>query len=128
MYGRSTPPDSHRFEVVSKRIGRVISFQHGEIVVSAGRAVAQAVGKALRKLGRDRQVLCVTHLPQVAAQGDAQWTVAKKGGRGKVGSTATRLDRDEGEPTKALEARRTGEAERSNLGTHPELLIQLVSW
>ena len=57
-----------------------------------GGAVAETVGRSLRKLGRDRQVLCVTHLPQVAAQGDAQWSVAK-GGRGKVQTSVTRLDR-----------------------------------
>jgi len=40
-------------------------------------------------------VLCVTHLPQVAAQGTAQWSVAKEGARGKVRSSVRLLDRAE---------------------------------
>jgi DNA repair protein RecN (Recombination protein N) len=51
------------------------------------------VGAALRKLGRQRQVLCVTHLPQVAVQGDEQWCVTRSAARGKVGIAAARLDR-----------------------------------
>jgi DNA repair protein RecN (Recombination protein N) len=35
----------------------------------------------------------VTHLPQVAAQGDEQWTVSKSGGKGKLSSAVTKLDR-----------------------------------
>jgi len=59
--------------------------------------VAEKVGRALKKLGRERQVLCVTHLPQVAAQADAQWSVAKsatgEGKSGRVRSAVARLDR-----------------------------------
>jgi DNA repair protein RecN (Recombination protein N) len=58
-----------------------------------GGAVAEVIGKSLRRLGRERQVLCVTHLPQVAAQGDAQWSVAKSSGRGKLSVQVTPLDR-----------------------------------
>jgi DNA repair protein RecN (Recombination protein N) len=59
-----------------------------------GGAVAQVVGRSLRKLGKERQVLCVTHLPQVAAQGDAQWSVRRSDARGqKVASSVARLDR-----------------------------------
>jgi DNA repair protein RecN (Recombination protein N) len=39
--------------------------------------VADIVGKKLRALGAQRQVLCVTHLPQVAAQGHAHYRVSK---------------------------------------------------
>jgi DNA repair protein RecN (Recombination protein N) len=35
------------------------------------------VGSLLKKLGKSHQVMCVTHLPQVAAQGDHQWRVQK---------------------------------------------------
>jgi DNA repair protein RecN (Recombination protein N) len=38
-------------------------------------------------------VLCVTHLPQVAAQGEAQWSVQRAGARGKVATSVARLDR-----------------------------------
>ncbi|HXF46637.1 MAG TPA: DNA repair protein RecN, partial [Burkholderiaceae bacterium] len=40
-------------------------------------AVAETVGRLLRELGRQRQVLCVTHLPQVAARGDQHLLVTK---------------------------------------------------
>jgi DNA repair protein RecN (Recombination protein N) len=39
--------------------------------------VAETVGRLLRQLGQQRQVLCVTHLPQVAACGDAHLVVSK---------------------------------------------------
>ena len=55
--------------------------------------MAETVGRSLRKLGRERQVLCVTHLPQVAAQGDAQWSVSKSGTRAGVSCSVARLDR-----------------------------------
>ena len=42
-----------------------------------GGAVAEIVGQKLRALGDKRQVLCVTHLPQVAAQGHAHYRVSK---------------------------------------------------
>jgi len=53
-----------------------------EVDSGIGGGVAQTVGEALRALGRNRQVLCVTHLPQVAAQGDAQWSVRRANARG----------------------------------------------
>ena len=37
------------------------------------------VGKLLQRLGEQYQVLCITHLPQVAARGDVQWQVSKSG-------------------------------------------------
>jgi DNA repair protein RecN (Recombination protein N) len=63
--------------------------------------VAEVVGRLLHQLGRDRQVLCVTHLPQVAARGDHHFQVAKSskgakgtnGKRGTVSSTVTPLDK-----------------------------------
>ncbi|PKO84274.1 MAG: DNA repair protein RecN [Betaproteobacteria bacterium HGW-Betaproteobacteria-11] len=49
-----------------------------EVDVGIGGRVAEIVGRLLRELGRSRQVLCVTHLPQVAAQADWQWSIAKE--------------------------------------------------
>ncbi|MFN7520406.1 MAG: DNA repair protein RecN, partial [Lysobacteraceae bacterium] len=48
-----------------------------EVDTGIGGAVAEVVGQTLRRLGSGRQVLCVTHLPQVAAQGHAHWRVTK---------------------------------------------------
>jgi DNA repair protein RecN (Recombination protein N) len=49
-----------------------------EVDVGIGGRVAEIVGQMLRQLGADRQVLCVTHLPQVAARADWQWSIAKE--------------------------------------------------
>jgi DNA repair protein RecN (Recombination protein N) len=65
-----------------------------EVDTGIGGGVAEVVGRLLHQLGRDRQVLCVTHLPQVAARGDQHFQVAKSGdsGSGTV-STVTPLDK-----------------------------------
>jgi DNA repair protein RecN (Recombination protein N) len=48
-----------------------------EVDAGIGGAVAETVGRLLKQLGQQRQVLCVTHLPQVAARGDAHCVVSK---------------------------------------------------
>jgi DNA repair protein RecN (Recombination protein N) len=65
-----------------------------EVDTGIGGGVAEVVGRLLHQLGRNRQVLCVTHLPQVAARGDHHFQVAK-GTNGKRGtlSTVTSLDK-----------------------------------
>ena len=63
-----------------------------EVDSGIGGAVAEVVGRLLRKLGRDRQVLCVTHLPQVAAQGDEHYAVTKELEQDRTISRITRLN------------------------------------
>ena len=58
-----------------------------EVDVGIGGAVAEIVGQLLRRLARDRQVLCVTHLPQVASQAHHQLRVHKKMTDGKTTET-----------------------------------------
>lgn len=60
-----------------------------EVDSGIGGAVAEVVGQKLRTLGAERQVLCVTHLPQVAAQGHAHLRVSKFS---EGGATRTRID------------------------------------
>ncbi len=48
-----------------------------EVDSGIGGGVAEVVGRLLKRLGQDRQVLCVTHLPQVASQANAHFQVAK---------------------------------------------------
>ncbi|MEA3089211.1 MAG: repair protein RecN [Caballeronia sp.] len=65
-----------------------------EVDTGIGGGVAEVVGRLLHQLGRDRQVLCVTHLPQVAARGDHHFQVAKAGdSAGGTVSTVTPLDK-----------------------------------
>ena len=80
-------------QLVTAKASPVATLVFDEVDAGIGGAVAETVGRALRKLGKDRQVLCVTHLPQVAAQGDEQWTVVRSDARGKVWVGAARLDR-----------------------------------
>ena len=49
-----------------------------EVDTGIGGGVAEIVGRCLRELGGDRQVLCVTHLPQVAAQAHHHYLVEKR--------------------------------------------------
>jgi DNA repair protein RecN (Recombination protein N) len=61
-----------------------------EVDTGIGGAVAEVVGQKLRALGAQRQVLCVTHLPQVAAQGHAHLRVSKDS---DGESTRTRIEK-----------------------------------
>ena len=64
------------------------------MLYATGVRVAEVVGKLLNTLGRERQVLCVTHLPQVAARANWQWQVSKGVRDGEVRSDVVTLDRD----------------------------------
>jgi DNA repair protein RecN (Recombination protein N) len=64
-------------EVAALGSDEVPTMVFDEVDSGIGGAVAEVVGQKLRKLGAERQVLCVTHLPQVAAQGHAHLRVAK---------------------------------------------------
>lgn len=66
-----------------------------EVDAGIGGAVAEIVGRLLRALGRDRQVLCVTHLPQVAAQGHGQFAVRKISHGGETFSEPVALSESE---------------------------------
>jgi DNA repair protein RecN (Recombination protein N) len=80
-------------QLVAARASPVATLVFDEVDAGIGGAVAETVGRALKRLGGERQVLCVTHLPQVAAQGDEQWTVLRAATRAKAGCSVARLDR-----------------------------------
>ena len=65
-----------------------------EVDVGIGGRVAEIVGQMLKQLGSDRQVLCVTHLPQVAACADWQWSISKATRAGATVSHVLPLDED----------------------------------
>jgi DNA repair protein RecN (Recombination protein N) len=62
-----------------------------EVDAGVGGAVAHTVGRQMQQLGRQRQVLCVTHLAQVAAKADAHWLVSKQAGGQGVASHVERV-------------------------------------
>jgi DNA repair protein RecN (Recombination protein N) len=61
-----------------------------EVDSGIGGGVAEVVGRLLKRLGQQRQVLCVTHLPQVASQANQHFQVAK--GSTDAGKTVSRID------------------------------------
>ena len=65
-----------------------------EVDVGIGGSVAEAVGRRLARLGETRQVLVITHLPQVAARGTQHLRVAKQANGGFVSSNIELLDVD----------------------------------
>ena len=66
-----------------------------EVDAGIGGAVAETVGKLLRQLGQSHQILCVTHLPQVAAQGNHHLKVSKSQAGDKTLSQVMPLGRPE---------------------------------
>ena len=66
-----------------------------EVDAGIGGAVAETVGKLLRQLGESHQILCVTHLPQVAAQGNHHLKVSKSQAGDKTLSQVMPLGRSE---------------------------------
>jgi DNA repair protein RecN (Recombination protein N) len=77
---------------VLSRVARVPTLIFDEVDVGIGGRVAEIVGRMLRELGERHQVMCITHLPQVAATAERQWQVSKVLTRGKVGSAVVELD------------------------------------
>jgi DNA repair protein RecN (Recombination protein N) len=79
-------------QVVLADVGQVPTLIFDEVDVGIGGAVAATVGRLLGQLGARRQVLCVTHLPQVAACADGHYRVTKSGDAERVATELTRLD------------------------------------
>ena len=79
-------------QVITAKSAAVPTLIFDEVDAGIGGAVAEVVGRKLRTLGAERQVLCVTHLPQVAAQAAQQWSVAKTTASGAARSRVVPLD------------------------------------
>ncbi|MBI5625937.1 MAG: DNA repair protein RecN [Nitrosomonadales bacterium] len=80
-------------QVATTQVASVPTLIFDEVDSGIGGRVAEIVGHLLKKLGKDYQVLCVTHLPQVAAAADQQWQVSKAV---KNGVTLSHIDVLEG--------------------------------
>jgi len=79
-------------QVIASQANPAGTLIFDEVDVGIGGRVAEIVGRMLRELGKSRQVLCVTHLPQVAAQADWQWSIAKQTRDGATTSSVNVLD------------------------------------
>lgn len=78
-------------QVVTASAGSVPGMVFDEVDVGIGGAVAEVVGRLLQQLAKNAQVLCVTHLPQVAAQGQHHLLVSKTGDSQGVETSLTEL-------------------------------------
>lgn len=76
--------------VITSNATTVPTLIFDEVDSGIGGGVAEVVGRLLRRLGQQRQVLCVTHLPQVASQAGQHFQVAK--GTLENGKTASRIE------------------------------------
>ena len=82
-------------QVIASHASQVPTLIFDEVDVGIGGRVAEIVGRLLAQLGSTRQVLCVTHLPQVAACARWQWAVAKEEVGGATCSRVTPLSREQ---------------------------------
>ncbi len=81
-------------QTVTSQVAEVPTLIFDEVDAGIGGRVAEIVGGMLKALGCKHQVMCVTHLPQVAAAGDHQWQVSKSAANGKAASAVAVLDRN----------------------------------
>ncbi len=79
-------------QVTASQYTQIPTLIFDEVDSGIGGGVAETVGRALRTLGRQHQVLAVTHLPQVAACGAQHWQVSKHSDSGQTVSTIRELE------------------------------------
>ncbi len=82
-------------QVITAQNGRIPTLIFDEVDVGIGGAVAEIVGQQLQALSQTRQVLCVTHLPQVAALGHHHLQVNKQTGKGVTQISLKELSAEE---------------------------------
>lgn len=82
-------------KVLSTAAGEAPTLIFDEVDAGIGGAIAEVVGRRLKTLAKHRQVLCITHLPQIAAFADHAYTVAKTLEKGRTISSARKLTKNE---------------------------------
>jgi DNA repair protein RecN (Recombination protein N) len=95
-------------------LGPVGTYVFDEVDVGVGGAVADAIGRKLAEVARHHQVVCITHLPQIAAFGQAHLVVSKEVVEGRTASRLRRLDTNDRieELARMLGGRRVTDAAR----------------
>lgn len=82
-------------QVITSKLGAAPTLIFDEVDAGIGGRVAEIVGELLRKLGAERQIMCITHLAQVASAGDHQWQVTKSSDGGNISSRIAVLKKQE---------------------------------
>ncbi|MEO6206926.1 MAG: DNA repair protein RecN [Candidatus Limnocylindrales bacterium] len=98
-----------------------------EVDTGIGGRSADPIGRSLWGLARRHQVLCVTHLPQIAAHADAHFRIAKRDRDGRTVTVVERLDR-EGRIVELAAMLGGGPREASSLAAARELLDRAETW
>ncbi len=111
-------------EVVLAGADPVPTVVFDEVDAGVGGSAAVEVGRRLARLGRSRQVLVVTHLPQVAAFADRHWLVEKSTSGGVTASGVRELD--QGERVRELTRMLAGLSESSSGQAHAEELLEVA--
>jgi len=81
-------------QVAAAECSRIPTLIFDEVDVGIGGGVAEIVGRLLRRIAASRQVLCVTHLPQVASQAHHHLSVEKKSAKSSTSTLIHTLDED----------------------------------
>ena len=82
-------------QVIAAKTLQIPTLIFDEVDSGVGGSVAETVGNQLRSLGKDRQVICVTHLPQVAAQAQSHLQVSKLTGDKTTRTSIRQLSNDQ---------------------------------
>ncbi|MBM4254502.1 MAG: DNA repair protein RecN [Deltaproteobacteria bacterium] len=82
-------------KALSAAAGEAPTLIFDEVDAGIGGAIAEVVGRRLKSLAKQRQVLCITHLPQIAAFADHAYTVVKATTRGRTTSSTKKLTQSE---------------------------------
>jgi DNA repair protein RecN (Recombination protein N) len=67
------------------------TFVFDEVDAGVGGAIAEVIGRSIADIARHRQVVCITHLPQIAALADAHFVVDKHEARDRTSTSVRRL-------------------------------------
>ena len=102
-------------------VDRVPTLVFDEIDTGVGGRLGAALGKTLAELARHHQVICVTHLPQMASYARRQWVIRKRTERGRTRTTITPLD----EPDRVDELAAMLRGDSAAEGTRQEAMAML---
>ena len=80
---------------VLSRVGSVATIVFDEVDSGIGGATAEIVGRKLKEVSANHQVICITHLPQIACYGDGHLRVAKKVAQGRTATIVDQLNDDQ---------------------------------
>lgn len=110
-------------KTVLAEVDHIPTLVFDEIDSGIGGRVGMTVGEMLRKLGMQHQVLCVTHLPQLAAFGDLHFHVSK---RSEDGRTSTQVEQLQGEARVEELAAMLGASTSVTLESAREILLKVA--